>query len=493
MNGLHIARARMRLHSPEPITAERLAAWEAEFAAQDGDALASRWVQPDEWLLIRRLPLRARWRADEADVDVGHVWRTALDHAIATAVARNDGNCLRYRDRREALADLVYRSALRDATRQWAWLRMGLIPRPDLAPDDALRYALREIERQPELAWPVLRRLLDAEPDTAAFTAALRALGGSLVPQLLALSPRSAPYLKALKTLRAHAEVPGDRPALDEAESPRPVAAWPGTAIALIGWARSRAAMARRYREPLAVLLAALVRPAPGALADALTADLTRALAQIVVPAGGAASVTASPSPASAARVASLGAPSGVVEPAPPTTSTPIAPLPGLPDLPALPELPAVASGQPTAWGGALFWLPRLGAAWLKLDPPIELAPLLRQTALALGLPDDDAALAAFCGGEVPGGEAPTSTTEYAQAWVAGWEAWLRDAAPELPEPRVAAVCQRRGRLVIEPGWVSLHLPLNSVDTAVRRLGLDLDPGWLPWLGCVVRICYDDA
>ena len=27
---------------------------------------------------------------------------------------------------------------------------------------------------------------------------------------------------------------------------------------------------------------------------------------------------------------------------------------------------------------------------------------------------------------------------------------------------------------------------------ALRRLGLDLDPGWLPWLGCIVRFAYDD-
>ena len=65
-------------------------------------------------------------------------------------------------------------------------------------------------------------------------------------------------------------------------------------------------------------------------------------------------------------------------------------------------------------------------------------------------------------------------------------------SAPDLPVPRLDAVCQRSGRLRFEPGWVELHLPLDGVHTAIRRLGLDLDPGWLPWLGCVVRICYDE-
>ena len=44
----------------------------------------------------------------------------------------------------------------------------------------------------------------------------------------------------------------------------------------------------------------------------------------------------------------------------------------------------------------------------------------------------------------------------------------------------------------MESGWIELHLPLAGVDTAIRRLGLDLDPGFLPWLGCVLRICYDE-
>jgi len=27
----------------------------------------------------------------------------------------------------------------------------------------------------------------------------------------------------------------------------------------------------------------------------------------------------------------------------------------------------------------------------------------------------------------------------------------------------------------------------------VRRVALDVDPGWLPWLGCVVRFHYGDV
>jgi hypothetical protein len=33
-------------------------------------------------------------------------------------------------------------------------------------------------------------------------------------------------------------------------------------------------------------------------------------------------------------------------------------------------------------------------------------------------------------------------------------------------------------------------LDLDDVDFDVRMAGLDLDPGWIPWLGVVVRFIY---
>jgi len=51
-------------------------------------------------------------------------------------------------------------------------------------------------------------------------------------------------------------------------------------------------------------------------------------------------------------------------------------------------------------------------------------------------------------------------------------------------------VTDRSGRIEREQGWVDVHLALADVDVDVRRAGLDLDPGWVPWLGCVVRFRY---
>jgi hypothetical protein len=51
-------------------------------------------------------------------------------------------------------------------------------------------------------------------------------------------------------------------------------------------------------------------------------------------------------------------------------------------------------------------------------------------------------------------------------------------------------ISARRGRIAREPGWMDVHLNLDDVDVDVRRAGLDLDPGWVPWLGSVVRFRY---
>ncbi|MFZ5446329.1 MAG: hypothetical protein ACOZQL_40450 [Myxococcota bacterium] len=51
-------------------------------------------------------------------------------------------------------------------------------------------------------------------------------------------------------------------------------------------------------------------------------------------------------------------------------------------------------------------------------------------------------------------------------------------------------ICRRGGRLDFSGRWLEATLSLDEVDTELRRAGLDLDPGWLPWLGAVVRFRY---
>jgi hypothetical protein len=67
---------------------------------------------------------------------------------------------------------------------------------------------------------------------------------------------------------------------------------------------------------------------------------------------------------------------------------------------------------------------------------------------------------------------------------------------------KVRRWCWRTGRIsmrdiVRRPGYVTLTrtdldvtLAIDSADVRIRRIGLDLDPGWVPWFGRVVHFHY---
>jgi hypothetical protein len=52
-------------------------------------------------------------------------------------------------------------------------------------------------------------------------------------------------------------------------------------------------------------------------------------------------------------------------------------------------------------------------------------------------------------------------------------------------------VCRRRARVLADPGWIEIHFSLDDVETTLRRARLDLDPGFVPWLGVVLRFVYE--
>jgi hypothetical protein len=52
--------------------------------------------------------------------------------------------------------------------------------------------------------------------------------------------------------------------------------------------------------------------------------------------------------------------------------------------------------------------------------------------------------------------------------------------------------------LLHRPGWIAadrthleVTMPAGAISLAIRRAGLDVDPGWCSWLARVVAICYD--
>jgi len=61
----------------------------------------------------------------------------------------------------------------------------------------------------------------------------------------------------------------------------------------------------------------------------------------------------------------------------------------------------------------------------------------------------------------------------------------------EDPRALVTRICSRTGRVVHDRGWIEFRLRLADVDLDVRRAGLDVDPGFVSWLGAVVVIRYE--
>lgn len=66
----------------------------------------------------------------------------------------------------------------------------------------------------------------------------------------------------------------------------------------------------------------------------------------------------------------------------------------------------------------------------------------------------------------------------------------LREYRPARGDALLSWLLRRHAELLGQPGWLEVHFRLRDVDTDIRRAGLDLDPGWLPELGLVMKFVY---
>ena len=55
---------------------------------------------------------------------------------------------------------------------------------------------------------------------------------------------------------------------------------------------------------------------------------------------------------------------------------------------------------------------------------------------------------------------------------------------------RTAEIVTRTGFIRTTPSSMDITLPMSAVDVRIRRAGLDLDPGFVPWFGRVVHFHY---
>jgi hypothetical protein len=81
-----------------------------------------------------------------------------------------------------------------------------------------------------------------------------------------------------------------------------------------------------------------------------------------------------------------------------------------------------------------------------------------------------------------------STADQQAQIWLAAVRRWLRRRVGL----GLASLVLRPARLDCTPTHLDMHFYANDVDMRVRRAGLDIDPGWLPWFGQVVAYHYQE-
>jgi hypothetical protein len=219
--------------------------------------------------------------------------------------------------------------------------------------------------------------------------------------------------------------------------------------------------------------------------------------------------------------------PSSTATPVPPATppvSVPSTPPPSLESQPdsifepasdsETPSLRWYCAGLETAAGGFFFLLnalQRLGisqalGAGLAPAGPDFLPRLLRRLAAHAGVAPDDPAMQWLDTLPFSAPDPPDSFPCDDSSWPINLRP-SRDAAHIDYIVRVWYLAVRRWcwhatRMtlrdsVTRPGLFSVNgtdldvsLPLDQADVRIRKAGLDLDPGWLPWFGRVVRFHY---
>ncbi len=70
------------------------------------------------------------------------------------------------------------------------------------------------------------------------------------------------------------------------------------------------------------------------------------------------------------------------------------------------------------------------------------------------------------------------------------WSLAVRRWCWHVAKIRVRDMVTRPGVFSVNRTDLDVSLPLDVADVRIRRAGLDLDPGWLPWFGRVVRFHY---
>lgn len=425
-------------------------------------ALERAGVPEEGELCIRNLFAPIRLRLSGTDASLALDWSLALAQEISRALRDGSSpNMVFYHSRRQALMDLVIRVSRGDVRRVWAWRQLGLWPSSDITNESqAVLELTHALCAEPAMVVPALRALADE--------GGLQHIANRLTGRewealaFAALSASGAAHLL---------------PEADHAPSPRALR----DALRVLNGSR----LLRAITSSCAFLDASVeARRAVAALAvmDAEPMLLRTEGAQIVI---------------------------GVIAEA--TRSVRVETMNFLLMEPDEEETKPVDMRRRafTRFGGLLFLLGLIEDLCLPGEiiahPALGARPfswVAHQLALALLTiePNDPAALA-FAGlppdarppseeQEAPNEIEARATNTFAALIVERLGALLD--FEDAPQTRLLEfVCCRRAEIVADPGWIDVRFSLDEVATEIRRAGLDLDPGYLSWLGVVVRFVYE--
>jgi hypothetical protein len=499
------------------------------------DALAELELPAGEWC-IRRLDVLMPLAIEDNDATIERQWAASLAAALRTALADGSNGVIRYPRPDDALDDLVGELAAGRTERAWAWHQLGLLADAGAAcaPGEALVAALR---RRPESATAALVRYLRGH----GIAALHRMLGGRGWRELAAItaSAAGAPALRLDadptraepgRSARAHAiaersELASAVPRSGLRPEAGTVRAWAVLAVAEVDPAQLRRADAADLVAEVAELLAPQ-QPQPGfagwsarpAGGRDRQRDRGRPLPGTERQHGGRPDDADRPARiepgdrsaaglAPAATAGEDGRPGDSADGGRPADSA---------DGGARPSSTATKPDEPAAdaedrrdtattdWAGLLFLLAAAGEAGVPdalLDDDALAGRTLRWALHRIGLllvpaAADDPAVLCFAGltpfDPPPAGEPATpaelaALDRHARRWAA---VTLARLASQPGQHELLRLARRRAVILADPGWIEVQLELAEVDIEVRCAGLDIDPGWLPWLGVVLRYRY---
>jgi hypothetical protein len=506
------------------------------------DALHHAGIADEAELCIRSLFVPVRLRLDTTDEALAANWSTALSEEISRVLRHGPTtNVVVYHSRRQALVDLVSGVARGDLRRAWAWRQLGLWRAShavgDAAAVDELVSALL---RTPQMVVPTLSAVarfgwlhsvaarFDAEHWEALGRAVLYEVRGAGLPEVIEPLPSARAVREAwhvLNTSRILGAVTSAAVRAMDANARR--------GVAVLAIMEADPDLLRRNTAGTLINVVAVAISSPQANLESEISEPDRKRTH------GLKSATASAASQSADQLDEESS-----QPQRVGTSFDQA------FHPVSSRREEARTSEPTGNGSHQSaadesWSKRFPHDWSKRLPdektelvdlrrraisrfagllyliaviqdldlpeqiaantflgPRPLAWVLHQLALLLApIEDRDPAALAFAGLSLEAGyswgddaspsEAETQAlSSFADQIVTRLES-LFDVDEITDISPLEFVTRRRGEIVADTGWIEVRFSVDDVRTEIRRAGLDLNPGYVQWLGLVVMFVYE--